>query len=712
MEASDPPATVAHCADLQHRHRPDPVVGVREGGFQPAASGMYDLISELSVPDHPSSSSISDRRHDTCNIWINYQNVRGLRTKIDEFFLHAEDSMYDVIILTETGLDDRIHSLQLFGNSYSVFRCDRSAMNSEKRSFGGVLIAVDKQFPCTLFVPAHGRHLEQVCVRATIRSKKILLCAVYIPPDKSNDASVIDAHVASVREFCDDSCPDSTVVVCGDYNQPRIAWDICNGVIQHTNPAQLSASNATLIDGMDFLDLYQANLQRNYLGRVLDLVFCTSGSNVLVDSCEMPLIQPDSHHPPLVIKLPVSNCPASTPVYVSPSRQELNYRKIDFVALSAHLSSIDWTSLFESESVDIMTLRFCDAIRSWLTETLPFVKPPSAPAWGTSMLRHLKRLRNTYQRKHRKWRTVQTKYHFKRASEKYRRLNASLYKSYVLSVQANLRRNPKKFWSFVNSKRKSSAIPSEVFFNESTSSTESDACKLFATFFSSVFASDPVTAQTAENAVQNVPANCVDLDVFEITPEMIIAAAKKLKTSYSAGPDGIPAVIFCRCAVLLAEPLCCIFNKSFTSGKFPEVWKNSIMFPVFKSGDHSNVKNYRGITSLSAGSKLFELVVSAAIQRSTRHYISSDQHGFMSGRSVTTNLLDFTSSCINELECKAQVDVIYTDLKAAFDRINHRILLEKILRMGASRQFGFTGITCNYSLQEKQKSVRLSTRER
>ena len=318
---------------------------------------------------------------------------------------------------------------------------------------------------------------------------------------------------------------------------------------------------------------------------------------------------------------------------------------------------------------------------------ISFLEPRSEPAWGTSMLRRLKRLRNTYQRKHRKWRTVQTKYHFKRASEKYRRLNASLYKSYVLSVQANLRRNPKKFWSFVNSNRKSSAIPSEVFFNESTSSTESDACKLFATFFSSVFASDPVTAQTVENAVQNVPANCVDLDVFEITPEMIIAAAKKLKTSYSAGPDGIPAVIFCRCAVLLAEPLCCIFNKSFTSGKFPEVWKNSIMFPVFKSGDHSNVKNYRGITSLSAGSKLFELVVSAAIQRSTRHYISSDQHGFMTGRSVTTNLLDFTSSCINELECKAQVDVIYTDLKAAFDRINHRILLEKILRMGASRQF-------------------------
>ena len=111
------------------------------------------------------------------------------------------------------------------------------------------------------------------------------------------------------------------------------------------------------------------------------------------------------------------------------------------------------------------------------------------------------------------------------------------------------------------------------------------------------------------------------------------------------------------------------------------------MFPVFKSGDRRNVKNYRGITSLSAASKLFEIIVSTAVTRKMKHYICSDQHGFMAGRSVTTNLLDFTSSCISELERKVQIDVIYTDLKAAFDRINHRILLDKISRLGASQQF-------------------------
>ena len=59
----------------------------------------------------------------------------------------------------------------------------------------------------------------------------------------------------------------------------------------------------------------------------------------------------------------------------------------------------------------------------------------------------------------------------------------------------------------------------------------------------------------------------------------------------------------------------------------------------------------------------------------------------MPGRSVNTNLLDFTSTCVTAMEDKTQTDAVYTDLKAAFDRIDHRILLKKISRLGASQNF-------------------------
>lgn len=40
--------------------------------------------------------------------------------------------------------------------------------------------------------------------------------------------------------------------------------------------------------------------------------------------------------------------------------------------------------------------------------------------------------------------------------------------------------------------------------------------------------------------------------------------------------------------------------------------------------------------------------------------------------------------CLRNLEIGKQVDVVYTDLKAAFDRVDHAILLAKLDKLGVS----------------------------
>lgn len=108
------------------------------------------------------------------------------------------------------------------------------------------------------------------------------------------------------------------------------------------------------------------------------------------------------------------------------------------------------------------------------------------------------------------------------------------------------------------------------------------------------------------------------------------------------------------------------------------------MFPVHKKGDKRNIENYRGITSLCACSKIFELIVNDALFSACKSYISTDQHGFFPKRSICTNLVPFTSMCLRTMETGAQVDVVYTDLKAAFDRVDHGILLAKLNKLGVS----------------------------
>lgn len=153
----------------------------------------------------------------------------------------------------------------------------------------------------------------------------------------------------------------------------------------------------------------------------------------------------------------------------------------------------------------------------------------------------------------------------------------------------------------------------------------------------------------------------VDLDVFHINEGMVDVAFKKLKMSYRPGPDGIPSCIFKKCSTSLIAPLVAIFNKSMHLQQFPTAWKTSHMLPVFKKGDKTDIVNYRGITSLSAGSKCLEIIVNNVMFSSCCSYLSEKQHGFYPKRSVESNLCDFTSTCICAMDNGVQVDAVYTD---------------------------------------------------
>ena len=617
------------------------------------------------------------------DIWIYYQNVRGLRTKIDDLFLATTDCNYDVVIMTETGLDDRIYSQQLFSPNFNVYRCDRSPENSNKSRLGGVLVAIAQQYASRAVHTVNGRSLEQVCVSATIKGRMVSFCAVYIPPDKSQDVATINEHLYSVQELCNSSADGDAILVCGDYNQPRMHWCLNENEIR-CDGSQLPFASGTLLDGMDYLCLVQRNLVPNHLDRILDLVFCSPDCNADVSRCSSPWLPVDSYHPPLAISLPAGEV-CSEPI---PRHQErpLNYRRINYTALSDYLFTVDWNAHFVSGDVDEMADRFCSVLNDWFTANVPRIQPRASPAWSTNRLRVLKRARNALQRKLRRQRSDSNKRNFHQASNAYRHLNATLYKSYVLRIQFSLRRNPRGFWRFVNSKRTTAIIPSNVYLNDSSATSVSSSCELFAKHFASVFATNSTSRSETEHAASDVPVDTVDLGMFEISPETVTSAANKLKCSFAPGPDGLPAAVICRCVGALAEPLSRVFNRSFEQAKFPRIWKQSFMTPVFKRGDRHNVTDYRGITSLSAVSKLFEIIVCGFVFDSTKSYISFDQHGFMPGRSVTTNLLNFTSKCITSMEEKAQVDVVYTDLKAAFDKIDHAILLHKLSRLGFSTQ--------------------------
>ncbi|XP_055615169.1 uncharacterized protein LOC129761472 [Toxorhynchites rutilus septentrionalis] len=392
-----------------------------------------------SVLQH-TSTSIDDA------VWIYYQNVRGLRTKLDNIFLTSLDCGYDVILLTETGLNDSINSLQIFGSSYNVFRCDRCSLNRDNRNFGGVLIAVANRHVSTRIDTLNGNRLEQV-----------------------RDVVLMEDHIATVRELSVSANSEAIILACGDYNQPRLAWSNDDNSLRLDNPILLTPASAALIDGMDFLNMNQINAQLNHLRRTLDLVFVSEGSHAEVLTAVDSLVSVDPNHPPLTIRF---NAPAksvtSLPVG-NVEERKINYRKIDFDSLSAHLSGSDWSCIYDCTNVHDMAFKFCDIIRQWLIANVPLKRCPISPPWSTPLLRRAKRVRNQWQRRMRTHRSNFTKVNFKHASDDYRHLNAALYKSHVLRVQFGLRRDPKSFWNF-NRKRKNPIVSSNLVYEDKESS--------------------------------------------------------------------------------------------------------------------------------------------------------------------------------------------------------------------------------------------------
>ena len=197
---------------------------------------------------------------------------------------------------------------------------------------------------------------------------------------------------------------------------------------------------------------------------------------------------------------------------------------------------------------------------------------------------------------------------------------------------------------------------------------------------------DPVTSFLSHTTRED------DLFLTDVTlsDSIIIEAIKELSPNSAGGPDGIPTSLLINCAEEIAPVLKIIFSHSLSSSLIPTPFKETAIIPVYKSGDKSLPSNYRPISLTSVLSKVIENIIRKQVLTflSHRGYLNNTQHGFRSGRSCLSALLDVYDNMMHMINNKSTVDMIYLDFSKAFDKVDHGILLHKLKDLGITGRIG------------------------
>ena len=130
--------------------------------------------------------------------------------------------------------------------------------------------------------------------------------------------------------------------------------------------------------------------------------------------------------------------------------------------------------------------------------------------------------------------------------------------------------------------------------------------------------------------------------------------------------------------------MCKSFKKGLTSRNLTDTteWKLANVVPVYKKDEKDHVENYGPISLLCVISKVLERCVLNRINVRLQDLIADCQHGFRSGRSCVTNLLETLDYIGAILDRAGQVDCVYLDMSKAFDKVRHDLLMEKLRDAG------------------------------
>ena len=180
---------------------------------------------------------------------------------------------------------------------------------------------------------------------------------------------------------------------------------------------------------------------------------------------------------------------------------------------------------------------------------------------------------------------------------------------------------------------------------------DSEISDAFNIYFSSIGAELASNIRTTNfDAISYIPPTDKVFTFSKINVDTVNNLLKTTNANKATGPDNIPGRLLKIASDILSPSLTEIFNKSLSTGSYPDDWKMAKVMPIYKHGKITKLSSYRPISIISIVGKMFGRIVHDQFYSYliNNELLSEYQSGFRLTYSTVTALLETTNNwCVS-----------------------------------------------------------------